>query len=198
MSSITDGIKLSLRKATAILLSVSLDSVSEPTFSSQLLRHFSFEQRRRLVNKLIVSFIVSIPSESAASAQKTTESAFQMPGSGSGSSSGSKYIQLVTQIAANDGVAIPTIQYLGSTVTTVATPTTQPTLSIKSETTIPRVDLILILVFSSLGGSVIVLFVYALYKQRVTYLQIKDNFDKYEKTLDDIIITSMSTDNPKS
>jgi hypothetical protein len=174
---ITDTIKLSLREATAILLSVSLDSVSEPSFT-QILITDSIRPKRKLVGGLTVTFVVVFPSVSAVVAQKDIESKFQ--------TSGNTYATLVTQIAKTNGATIPPIQYIGSTVVVDKIPTTQPTIleNKTNDTAMPAYEIAIVVVFSSLGGFVLSFFVYTLYKQYVKFLQFKDKFNNYEKDIE--------------
>jgi len=78
----------------------------------------------------------------------------------------------------------PTSQSTNSTGKPILAVTSTP----KSDATIPLNELILIIVFSSLGGLVIIIFVYALYKLWNKYLQMKERFDKYEKAIEDITV----------
>jgi hypothetical protein len=166
---ITDTIKLSLREATAILLSVSLDSVSEPSFTPILIRD-STRLKRKLVSGFTVTFVVVFPSVSAVVAQKDIESKFQ--------TSGNTYATLVTQIAKTNGATtIPPIQYIGSTVAVDKIPTTQPTIleNKTNDTAMPAYEIAIIVVFSSLGGFVLLFYVY----KYVKFLQLKEKFVNY-------------------
>jgi len=93
-----------------------------------------------------------------------------------------------TNQPSNEPTSQPTRQPTSQSTNSTGKPILAVTYTPKSDATIPLNELILIIVFSSLGGLVIIIFVYALYKLWNKYLQMKERFDKYEKAIEDITV----------
>jgi hypothetical protein len=159
---VTDSLKLILREGGAKTMNVPIDNVSEPTFSSTQ----NIRRGRKLLARLKASFTIIYSGISETSVKIIAEKKFQ-----------SSYSTFVAQYAKQNGISVPNVQYNTLTVSEYVPPTTNPTVQpgLVEEKTSNK--LILMSVFSILGGITLLSGILGLFWQYKRYLQLKEKFD---------------------